>query len=74
MGSVTIPLPEGVDPVEVKMLITIVLFEKGILSSGQAADFLGLSRKQFLEAVGKYGISIFGETAEDIKRVEAKSF
>ena len=52
---------------EIKMTIAAALFEKAILSSGQAADFIGISKREFLETVGKYGVSIFGETIDDIK-------
>ena len=45
------------------------MFEQGILSSGQAAEIVGITRRKFLEEVGKYGVSIFGETAEDIEKV-----
>ena len=45
------------------------MFEQGILSSGQAAEIVGITRRKFLEEVGKYGVSIFGETAADIEKV-----
>jgi len=46
----------------------IRLFEKGVLSSGQAAKLVGISKRQFLENVGRYGVSIFGETTDDIEK------
>lgn len=67
MKKLTLTLPEDVNEKEVKMLVAVVLFEKGILSSGQAADFAGITKREFLENAGKYGVSIFGETAEDLK-------
>ena len=48
------------------MIIAVALFEKGILSSGQAAELVGINRRAFLESLGTYGVSIFGETEEDI--------
>lgn len=66
MKTLTINLPDSVDEKDVKMQLAAQLFEKGILSSGQAADLVGISKKEFIESVGKYGVSIFGETAEDI--------
>lgn len=51
------------------MIIAASLFEQGILSSGQAAELVGIPRRQFLEDVGKYGVSIFGETADDIEKI-----
>jgi len=45
------------------------LFEKGIMSSGQASDLAGISKRAFLENVGKYGVSIFGESVDDIEQL-----
>ena len=69
MKTITISLPEEVELDKVKMIIAASLFEQGILSSGQAAEIVGITRRKFLEEVGKYGVSIFGETAEDIEKV-----
>lgn len=69
MKSLTINLPEEVELDKVRMIIAASLFEQGILSSGQAAELVGITRRQFLEEVGKYGVSIFGETAEDIEKL-----
>ena len=69
MKSLTIILPEEVELNRVKMIIAASLFGQGILSSGQAAELVGISRSQFLEEVGKYGVSIFGETAKDLEKV-----
>ena len=66
MKTLTIKLPDTVDEKDVKMQLAAQLFDKGILSSGQAADLVGISKKEFLENVGKYGVSIFGESVEDI--------
>jgi predicted HTH domain antitoxin len=69
MKTLTINLPEEVELHKVKMMIAATLFEQGVLSSGQAAELVGITRRLFLEEVGKYGVSIFGETAEDLEKV-----
>jgi predicted HTH domain antitoxin len=68
MKTLTLSLPEEVNEQDVKMAVAAILFEKGTLSSGQAADFAGISKREFIETVGKYGVSIFGETPEDLKK------
>jgi len=68
MKTLTLELPEDVELSKARMVIAASLFETGILSSGQAAELVGISRKDFLENVGKQGISLFGETAEDIRK------
>jgi predicted HTH domain antitoxin len=69
MKTITINLPEEVELDKVKMIIAVSLFEQGILSSGQAAELVGISRRQFLEEVGKYDVSIFGENETDIEKI-----
>jgi predicted HTH domain antitoxin len=69
MKTLSITLPEEVELQKVKMIIAASLFEQGILSSGQAAELVGITRRVFLEEVGKYGVSVFGETAEDLEQI-----
>jgi len=66
MKTLTINLPDIVDEHDVLMQVAGTLFEKGILSSGQAAELVGISKVKFLETAGRYGVTIFGETSEDI--------
>ena len=55
------------------MILAAKLFEMGELSSGQASKMVGITRREFLESVGKYGVSIFqydaDELEEDLKRL-----
>ncbi|HLW32796.1 MAG TPA: UPF0175 family protein [Aequorivita sp.] len=69
MKTIEIKLPNSVDENTFKMEIAAYLFEKEVLSSGQAAKMIGISRKEFLENVGKYGVSVFGETWEDLENL-----
>ncbi len=66
MKTLTINLPDTVNEHDLLMQLAGLLFEKGILSSGQAAELVGISKVSFLGTVGQYGISIFGETPQDI--------
>ncbi len=69
MKTLTVNIPDSVDAIDVKMQLAAQLFGKGILSSGQAADLAGVTKREFLENVGKYGISIFGESVEDLENL-----
>ena len=69
MKTLTIKIPDSVDEKDLKMELAAHLFEKGILSSGQAAELVGISKREFIETVGKYGVSIFGESKEDIENI-----
>jgi predicted HTH domain antitoxin len=69
MKTLTIKIPDSVNETDVKMQLAAHLFEKGIMSSGQAADLVGITKREFLENVGKYGVSIFGENIDDLENL-----
>jgi predicted HTH domain antitoxin len=69
MKTFTVNIPDSVDEKELKMQVASNLFEKGILSSGQASEMVGITKRKFLETVGNYGVSIFGETPEDLDKI-----
>lgn len=69
MKTLTIKIPDMIDEKDLKMELAAHLFEKGILSSGQAAELVGISKRELIETVGKYGVSIFGESKEDIENI-----
>ncbi|WPP52939.1 UPF0175 family protein [Catalinimonas niigatensis] len=64
--NVNIPDHLQINDFEIKMIIASRLFEEGKLSSGQAAEIVGLSKRAFLELVGKYGVSVFAYTYEEL--------
>jgi predicted HTH domain antitoxin len=55
----------GIDENSLKALareaLYIRLYEQGLLSSGRAAQLLGITRWDFLDLLGKYGVSYFDE-------------
>jgi len=69
MKALTLQIPESVDEANIKMQLAALLFEQGILSSGQAAEMASVSKRFFIENVGKYGVSVFGETVEDLNKI-----
>ncbi|HEY4786882.1 MAG TPA: UPF0175 family protein [Bacteroidales bacterium] len=69
MKTLTLQIPDTVDERDVKMQLAAHLFERGIMSSGQAADLVGISKREFIETVGKYGVSIFGESVDDLEKI-----
>jgi predicted HTH domain antitoxin len=48
------------------MIITAKLYEDAKLSSGQAAQIVGLSKRAFIEMLGKYGVSLFSTSISDL--------
>lgn len=53
---------------EAKLLLFAKLFDLGRISSGKAAELCGMTRIDFLLAVGKLGISPVQLDADELKR------
>jgi predicted HTH domain antitoxin len=75
MTEITIKIPGTVEitDFELNMILASRLFEGGKLSSGQAAEMVGLSKRAFIEMLGKFGVSVFGysevEMLADLKNL-----
>ena len=56
----------------IRLMAALKMFELGKISSGKAAELAGMSRAEFLEACGRYRISVFNypdeEAGEEIKK------
>ena len=68
MKTITPNIPEEIDEKEVAMLLASQLYQQGKLTSGQAADLVGMTKREFIEILGQYGVSIFSESVEDLNR------
>ncbi len=64
--ELTLPTDVNVSDTEIRMIVAAKLFDMGEVSSGQAARMVGISRREFIETVGKYGVSIFQYTPEEV--------
>ncbi len=68
MRTVQLQIPDDVDlrDYDFSMIVAAKLYEEGKLSSGQAAQIAGLSKRAFIEILGRYGVSIFSTSIEDL--------
>ena len=69
MSSIQLHLPEGlpVSQFELSMLFAAKLFEEGLITSGQGAEMVGLSKHAFIELLGKHKVSIFQYDIDEIE-------
>ena len=51
---------------QLRMAAAVKWYELCRISQGRAAEIAGVSRAQFIEALGRYGVSPFQQTAEEI--------
>lgn len=68
MKTLTLHIPESVDldENEAKIILAGELYEREILTLGQAAELAGLTKRAFIEIMGKYGFSPFSQSIEDL--------
>lgn len=80
--SVNVSVPEGFEDAisttedeledQVRLMAALKMFELGKLSSGHAAQLAGRTRAEFLEACGRYQVSVFNygpnEAADELRR------
>ena len=69
MKTISINLPDFIDlnEKEIKLLIATKLYEEGKLSLGEAAQLAELSKRAFIEILGRFDISIFNYNAEELR-------
>jgi predicted HTH domain antitoxin len=53
---------------EARLLLAVKLYELGRLTTGLAARLAGVPRIPFMFLLGQYGLSPFGETADEIEK------
>lgn len=51
----------------IRLMAALKMFELGKISSGKAAELAGLSRVEFLEACGRYRVSVFNYSPEELE-------
>ena len=68
MKTITLNIPEILDfnETEIKLILAEELYERGKLSLGQTANLAGLTKRAFIEIMGKYGFSIFSQSTDDL--------
>ncbi|MBG0749205.1 MAG: UPF0175 family protein [Planktothrix agardhii KL2] len=52
---------------QLRLLIAAKLYENGTLTSGQSAELAGLSKREFIEVIGNYNVSVFSTLVEDLE-------
>jgi predicted HTH domain antitoxin len=52
---------------QIRLMAALKMFELGKLSSGKAAELAGLPRVEFFEMCGRYRVSVFNYTPEELE-------
>jgi predicted HTH domain antitoxin len=65
--SFQIPALSGVSEFDARVILAGELYQREKVSLGQAAEIAGLSKRAFVEIMGKYGFSVFSESIDDFR-------
>lgn len=70
MRIVQLNIPDSVElkDYDFSMIVASKLYEDATLSAGQAAEIAGLSKRAFIEMLGKYGVSVFSRSTEELRK------
>jgi predicted HTH domain antitoxin len=68
MRTIQLNIPDSIDlkDYDFSMIIAAKLYEDAKLSAGQAAEIVGLSKRAFIEMLGKYGVYTLSTSVEDL--------
>ena len=68
MQTIELNIPDSLNlkDYDFSMIIAAKLYEDSKLSAGQAAEIAGLSKRTFIELLGRYGVSIFSNSISDL--------
>jgi predicted HTH domain antitoxin len=78
MKTFQIELPEELEwsEADLRLFVAVKLYEAGKLTAGRAAETVGMTKRAFLESLGRFGVSMFQysgeELLDDLERVKPR--
>lgn len=66
--ELTFIVPKELNEKDIRLFIAGMLYEKAIFSSGQAAEYAAITKREFIEKIGQYGFSIFNYAPSELTR------
>ena len=68
MKTFQIELPEELDwsEADLRLFVAAKLYEAGKLTAGRAAESVGMTKRAFLESLGRFGTSMFQYSGEEL--------
>ncbi len=70
MRTIQLNIPNNIElsDYDFSMILATKLYEDAKLSAGQAAQMVGLSKRAFIEILGKFGVSVFSKEVIDLHK------
>jgi predicted HTH domain antitoxin len=69
MNKIVINIPESVNlkDFDPALYIASKMYEDSLISAGQAAEMVGMSKRSFIEIMSKYGVSMFSQSLDELR-------
>ncbi len=64
--QINVPNDIGLNEYDFSMILASKLYEDAKLSAGQASQMVGLSKRAFIELLGKFEVSVFSKSVKDL--------
>jgi predicted HTH domain antitoxin len=70
MNKITLNIPENVNLTNFDLTVYVAakMYEDGLVTAGQASEIVGISKRAFIEILGKYGVSLFSQAPDDMEK------
>ena len=68
INELRIELPPSLSEDEARLFLAVKLFEVGKVSLGQAAKIAELSKRTFMEILGRNGVPVFNYSPEELRQ------
>ncbi len=69
MNKIILNIPENLNlkTFDLSVYVASKMYEDGLVSAGQAAEMVGISKRAFIEILGKSGVSLFSQSLDDLE-------
>jgi len=70
MNKIILNIPENINmkTFDFSVYVASKMYEDGLVTAGQASEMAGLSKRAFIEILGKYGVSLFSQSVDDLHK------
>lgn len=70
MNKIMLNVPETINlkTFDFSVYVASKMYEDGLVSAGQASEMVGISKRAFIEILGKYDVSLFSKSIDDLEK------
>lgn len=70
MTKIVLNIPETLNlkTFDFSVYVASKMYEDGLVSAGQASKMIGISKRAFIELLGRYEVSLFSQSIEELDK------